>query len=200
MVFRVNHKLKPNRVPTRKGARCLTHIAFVVVAHSQRKQLHDFPGEIFIGGVFHIGARIKELQHRRILRNSREQNTKFPQALGLKKFDLLEHLAVITHLVFVGSKVPVPEECQLFPQRRSRQEHSLRPPISHSIGFQTTRTQPVKKLVHHRLNRPITSRFNINTKGRTRFFGKPRCRWPARREWIEARIKHTGVLKRPIRG
>ena len=78
---------------------------------------------------------VKIDQHRRIARDGRKQSPEISGGMLLKQPDLPEHFAVISHFLFAGSKMPVPEQRELFLERAIGGDHTIRPPVSNPAGF-----------------------------------------------------------------
>ena len=113
----VEVEVEPPVVPASERTCGFAHIGFAVVADAHGEQLHDFPGEVLIRRALDVDPRIQEGQHRRILGHANQQVAEIAEAQSLKEPQLLEHLAVVAHLVLVGGKVPVPKQCHPLLQR-----------------------------------------------------------------------------------
>ena len=148
----VDDEVQVVEVPAGEGARRLADVAFRVVAHAHREQLHHLAGEVLVGGSLHVHPGIEVVEHPRILRDRDQQLAEVPGRVTLEHLDLEQHLPVVADLALGGGEVPVPEQRHLLFERPVGVEHPLRPPVADAAGLQRGRAQPVEETIGDRLH------------------------------------------------
>jgi len=135
----VDFERKVVEVPTGERARALADVLLRVVADTHREQLHDLAREILVRRALDVVLRVEEIQHRGILRDRDRQIAQVAGRVPLEQLDLLAHLAVVAHLVFVRREMPVPQQRHLLLERMRRLQHPVRPPIAQAPGLEHRR-------------------------------------------------------------
>ena len=182
-------------IPAGEGARRLADVMLRVVADAHGEQLHDFAGEILVRGTLHVHAGIQEGQHGRVLRDADQQGAEVAQALILEQLKLVQHLAVVAHLVFIGGEVAVPEQRHLLLQRARRGEHAVCPPVGDAVGFELAGAQPVEKLVHHRLHATVATVLHADTDHLAPVAGGIGGGGPAGGERVQPLLEYAGMIE-----
>ena len=151
--------VKVVEIPTGERARAFAHVLLGVVADAHREQLHDLAREVLVRRALHVVLRVEEVQHRRSSgRPAIVSSRRLPVALPLEQIDLLQHLAVVAHLVLVRREVAVPEQRHLLFHRVRRLQHPVRPPVTEPPRLEHRGAQPVEEAVRHRLHGPVAGR------------------------------------------
>ena len=115
-------------MPAAKRAGGFLNIRLRVVAHAQRKQLHQLAGEVLVRLSAAIRVSVEPHQHRHIAGNVMQQLAKAAQGVAAEERVLRRHLRKRLHLGVRRGKVTVPEQRHLFDERIGRVEQSMGPP------------------------------------------------------------------------
>ena len=196
VLYRIDRERGALEVPAGEGTGGFADVVLAVVAHAHGEEFHDLAREILVRSALDVHPGIEESEHRRALRHADHQSAEVAQPLGLEQLELLQHLAVVAHLLFGGGEMAVPEQRHFFLQRAWRGQHAVRPPIGNPVGLEDARAQPVEELVDHRLHRPIAGRLYFHAQRLAGGTGEIGRGGPARREVIESGVEHARFVER----
>ncbi len=100
----------------------------VAVAVAEREQLHEFAGQVFVGGLGGIGLPVQPAQHRGVGEHRVRQGAEIAQRKGAQLLILRGHLRRGPDLLCGRGKVVVPQQGQLFVDRLPDGDHAPQPP------------------------------------------------------------------------
>jgi hypothetical protein len=125
----IDTKAQILEIPAGERARGLTDIFLGIVAHAHGEQLHNLASEVLVRRALHVHAGVEESQHGRILTHTDHQIAEISRGFGLKQIELPQHLAIVTHLLFIGGEMAMPEQRHLLFQGAISGQHAIGPPI-----------------------------------------------------------------------
>ena len=194
--FRSNHEIEVHEIPPGKGTRGFANVGFAVVTYAHREHFHDLAREIFVRCTLHVHAGIEERKHCRILRDADQQGAEVAGALRSEQLVLLEHLAVVAHLLFASCEMPVPEQRHFLLERTMRRQHAIGPPVGDAIGLQSAGPQPVEEFVGHRLQAAVAGRLDLDAHRFAGFLGEVGGGGARGGKGFQSRIMGAGIIER----
>ncbi len=192
----VEEELGALEIPARERAGAFADVGLLIIADAHGEQFHDLAREVLVRRAFDVHAGVEIGQHGRVLRHADQQLAEIAEPLGLEQLQLLQHLAVIAHLVFAGGEVPMPEQRHLFFEWAVRRQHPVRPPVGDALRLELAGAQPVEEAVDHRLQAAVACRLHLDAQRLAFLLGELGRGGTARRERIETFIEHTRLVER----
>ena len=183
-------------VPPGERACAFAHVLLRVVADPHREELHHLAAEVFVRRALHVVLRVKEVQHRGVLRDLNGQVPQVARGAALEQVDLLRHLAIVTDLVLVRGEVAVPQQRHLLLDRMRCLQHPVRPPVPQPARLEHRCPQPVEEPVGYRLHRAVAGRLALDSHRGALLVRPVGGFGPALGESVQRRIPQPGLDER----